>query len=196
LQLSAVDLAVTQRRTVFDFTSGATPHEVASGHPELTVQRDIGLVIALGAGAALRVPSGAPFKDGSARLEGLVLDPDAGMDVGLRFIDAGRAQLGYLLQARPALSEFRVIRFAQVDSTPAGQDVLLPWTACRMLRAMGEVNRIELLAADSLLQVRINDALVARLDDPRFGYGVPMYGASSHGQPARVTLRRFEHGLL
>lgn len=192
-----LDLEADARRTVVDLTTGATPPELSPGkYPDVKVQAGIGLAFALRAGASIHLPAGRPFKDGSARVEGIALDPDSGLDVGLRVTEAGRARVGYVLQARPAIGEISVHRFARLDDAPAGSEAVLPWTRTAALRPVGEINRVELLAADSLLQVRVNDVLVARLSDARFGYGLPLYGASSHGQPARVTLRRFEYGLF
>lgn len=192
-----LNLLASERSHATDFTSGATPHELsAAKHPQIVAQAKVGLTFSLGAGVSLHLAAGKPFKDGSARIEGLAQDPDASIDVGLRTIDAGEAKLGYLLQARPALGEIRACRFARIGAANAVMDPLMPWSRVSALRPPGELNRVELLAADSLIQVRINDTLVARLEDARFGYGLPLYGATSHGQAARVTLRRFEYGLI
>jgi hypothetical protein len=192
-----LELTADARRTSVDFTTGATPHELTPGkYPEVKVQEGVGLSFLLGAGQSIHLPSRTPFKDGSVRVEGVALGPDAGLAVGLRVTDAGDARLGYVLEARPALGEISVSRFARLRGALVGAEPILPWTKTRALRPVGEINRIELLAADSLIQVRVNDALVARLDDARFGYGVPLYGAQSHGQPGTTTLRRFEYGLL
>ncbi|MFO0759624.1 MAG: zinc ribbon domain-containing protein [Byssovorax sp.] len=197
LARAQLDLEADDRRTVVDFTTGVTPHELTPGrYPEVTIERGIGMRFTLAPGASSRLFAARPFKDGSARVEGLVLDPDAGIEVGLRVTEAGQARMGYLLKVRPALGEITVVRYATLKDAPVYNEVILPWTKARTLRTIGEVNRIELLAADSMLQARINDVIAARLDDPRFGYGVPVYGASSLGQQARVTLRRFEHGMI
>ncbi len=196
LQIRAqLELEASAGPTLMDFTTGATPRELAHER-RVQAQPRVGLVFSLPAGHAVRASSAAPFCDGSVRVQGVVFDADASLDAGLRVIDAGQAHLGYVLEARPATREITVSRFARVSNAFAGLEALLPWTTTNALRTVGEINVIELLAADSLIQVRINGALVARLDDARFGFGRPIYGVSSHGQAVRATIRSFEYGPI
>jgi hypothetical protein len=188
-------LEAREGRTIFDFTTGATPREVVAAR-DIVPTAGVGLIFTLPGGVGTRVWGAAPFKDGSVCVEGIAMDPDGGIDVGLRVVDAGRARLGYMLCTRPAVREISVARFAKVSDANFEREDILRWTATSSLRGVGEINRVELLAADSLLQVRINGVLVARLDDARFGFGSPVYGATSYGQPARVALRTFEHGPI
>lgn len=185
--------ASTDRR-ILDFTTGVTPPGTIPG--TFTPIRGAGAMVRVSAGTSTIVFAGQPCRNASAALTGIVHDPDGGLVVGVRIARLGAARAGYLLRVRPALGEWSLLRFIGAPGLPALRDTLAEDRGVASFTGVGQALRIELRAADTLLQVRVNDRLVGKAEDPYFGFGEQQWGALSAGGDASVTLVAFEHGRL
>lgn len=191
-QLLQIDASSEKR--VVDFTLGAVPPALANA--EASAVRGVGVRVVLRAGTGLFVPEGQPCRNVSAALTGMVHDPDSGLDVGVRSTSLGKARAAYMLRVRPAFGLWALFRMITVPGRAGARDKLGGDQGLPEITGFDRAMKVELRAADALLQVWLNDKLVGRAEDPYFGFGVPQWGASSHGKPSRATLVSFEYGRL
>lgn len=106
-----------------------------------------------------------------------------------------------MLRVRPALGEWVLMRFVGAPGKATVRDTLAEDRGIPWFTGVGKALRVELRAADTLLQVRIDDRLVGRAEDPYFGFGEQQWGVgssspSSAATTSSATLTAFEYGRL
>ena len=132
-----------------------------------------------------------PARDTVTSVEGVVLDRGGALGVVVRAFADGALFTGYVASVIPAFRAFRLSRNvegAEVSTMRALSD----WEACEAVRPLGEVNVIELRAADSLLEVHVNGQRMLSLVDSGLAFGASGFRVFSLEQRARVLVRRLD----
>ncbi len=127
--------------------------------------------------------------DQSVLVAGTCHDAHGALGVMLRVTDIGTSRCGYIVVVRPSYQQWSVLRFV---NTKAGLN-LEPFETKthEAIAGIGHPNVVELRAAESWFELRINDQRVTTFEDASFGFGLAGWHVTSYGA-ARVVLTRFE----
>lgn len=179
---------------VLDFTVGASPPPQLGPYAESV--RGVGLRLTAPSQRSIVVLDGSSCRNASTALTATVHDPDGCLELGARVSDVGEARVGYGLRVQPHVGAWSLVRFVGVPGGPPAMAVLHQERHDpRATRGAARV-RVELRIADCLLQVRIDDHLVHRAEDPCFRFGKQQWGVGSLGRQASATLIAFEYAPL
>jgi len=134
-------------------------------------------------------------------LTGAALDRNGAFGVLARRSSTGSVACAYALTVRPGLRTWAMsaLLWGSQGTTRGKTEVrvLRPPTFHEAVQGVGAWNEVELRAADHLLEVRVNDVVLATLVDGVFGFGSPGWRVLGLGGPSRVQLHRFTvHDLI
>lgn len=135
--------------------------------------------------------SDLPARDTVTSVEGVALDRGGAFGVVVRAFADGALFSGYVASVIPAFRTFRLSRNVE------GGDVstlraLSDWEPCEAVRPIGEPNKVEIRAADSILEVHVNGQRVLSLVDSGLAFGASGFRVFSLEQRARVLIRRLD----
>lgn len=130
-------------------------------------------------------------RDTATSIEGIALDRAGGLCVIVRAFADGGFFSGYVASIIPA---FRCLRLARVveGSGLSTADILAEWEPCSAVRPPGELNHLELRAADSLLEVHVNGTRVLARVDSGISFGASGFRIFPLEHHARFLVKRLD----
>lgn len=126
----------------------------------------------------------------SVELVGAALDPSGMFGVLARVAEAGRMRSGYGLLVKPGLRTWRLLALLWEAAGRVRVKTLRPSTFASAVAGVGHWNAVELRAAGTLLEVRINHQIVETVVDGIFGYGAPGWWVEANKGPGTFVLNR------
>ena len=132
----------------------------------------------------------APRRNGTVIIDGVCLDDAGAFGVLLRVSAVADSRVGYAITLRPGRRSVQVVRLAWNTSCTSTQRVLSAWQAHPQVHPVGVANRLEVRAADSMIQVLVNDQPISEVIDASFGWGRAGWRALAVDGSARVQLQR------
>jgi hypothetical protein len=168
-----------------DFRRDPVPGYETGGLP--AVRKGEGTLLDCTPNASWSGQMSAQVRNGSVEMVATCLDKNGGCGVSARVHSIDKAQCGYALHVRPAFHSFQLERRLW-SSEEVQIQVLRAWETNFVVAPVGQVNRIELRFADSILEVFINGRSLARVIDAHLGFGKVGWRVTGYSQPTQVML--------